>query len=386
MRSYWEYLYDDKVRNNSLHWEDFGKVEYYNISHEKIAENNELQDEIISLSNGEVLKYISDFIDISKYYKHILFLTSDKTFASSVDFTNVRSIINFKTVNEITHLNKHLSSVNKLLPDKGIFIGRVETYGERKNRIFKKFGSRFGQLLWLLDFIINRVIPKIRPVDKIYKFVTRDKIHPISKAEILGRLIYCGFDIIDYSIIDNLFYFVVRKNCEPCIEEEPSYHAIVRLKRVGKNGKIIKVFKFRTMHAYSEFLQDYVIRLYEYNDGGKPSDNFRISRWGKLLRKFWIDEIPQLINVLKGEMKLVGVRPVSRVRFNQFPKDLQNERIKYKPGCFPPYVALLKPDQFGNIKAERIYLNDFKQSPFLTDLRYLLKSVFNIVMSKIRGL
>jgi len=103
------------------------------------------------------------------------------------------------------------------------------------------------------------------------------------------------------------------------------------------------------------------------------------------MRRLWLDEFPQLINVLKGEMKLVGLRPISEVRYNEFPEDLKKERIKYKPGCFPPYVALNMPDDKGNIEAERIYIRDLKQHPFTTDIRYLLKAVYNIMSFRIRS-
>jgi lipopolysaccharide/colanic/teichoic acid biosynthesis glycosyltransferase len=99
----------------------------------------------------------------------------------------------------------------------------------------------------------------------------------------------------------------------------------------------------------------------------------------------WIDEFPQLVNVLKGEMKLVGLRPLSLVRFNEFPEDLQIERLKYKPGCFPPYVALNMPDDKENIEAERIYISDLKKHPHTTDIRYFLKAVYNILANKIRS-
>jgi hypothetical protein len=84
-------------------------------------------------------------------------------------------------------------------------------------------------------------------------------------------------------------------------------------------------------------------------------------------------------------MKLVGLRPLSRVRYNEFPEDLQKDRINYKPGCFPPYVALNMPDDKMNIEAERIYIRDLKIHPYTTDLRYFLKAVYNIVTNKIRS-
>ena len=73
------------------------------------------------------------------------------------------------------------------------------------------------------------------------------------------------------------------------------------------------------------------------------------------------------------------------MRFQELPRDLQDERVKYKPGCFPPYVALNMPDDKNNIEAEKIYLEEYKIHPLITDLKYLLLSVYNILTNKIRS-
>jgi hypothetical protein len=139
------------------------------------------------------------------------------------------------------------------------------------------------------------------------------------------------------------------------------------------------------MYPYSEFLQDFVLSLNGYNEVGKPANDFRVAGWGKLIRKLWIDELPQLINLLKGEMKLFGVRPLSKTRFSQFPEDLKDIRIMFKPGCFPPYVALCMPDDEGNIEAERIYLKEKTKHPLTTDTKYFLLAIYNILSNKIRS-
>lgn len=85
---------------------------------------------------------------------------------------------------------------------------------------------------------------------------------------------------------------------------------MVKLDRVSV-GKIIKVYKFRSMVAGSHSLKPHMIHLNERRDGPffKIKNDPRITRVGKILRKFRIDELPQIINVLKGEMSLVGPRP-----------------------------------------------------------------------------
>jgi lipopolysaccharide/colanic/teichoic acid biosynthesis glycosyltransferase len=351
----------------------------------KIHSINELQQAILSESNQKVFDFVSEHLDLRKYFHHIIFSTDTKSYVDRVDFSNVRAIINFKKINNIRLINEHFRSVNKLLPDAGIYIGRVETYGIRKERFCKKFGYYLGRILWLGDFLLNRIIPKIRFLKKPYYFLTKGRNKVISRAEILGRLVYTGFEIIEYAIIDGLFYFSVIKTSEPKNDPDPSYHLICKMKRVGQGGKIFDVYKFRTMHPYSEYLQDFVLKLYGYNSVGKPANDFRVARWGKLFRKMWLDEIPQLINVLRGEMKFFGVRPLSRVRFGQLPEDIQKERIKYRPGCVPPYVALNMPDDKGNVEAERIYLRDKSQHFLVTDLVYLSKAVYNILTNKFRS-
>jgi lipopolysaccharide/colanic/teichoic acid biosynthesis glycosyltransferase len=174
------------------------------------------------------------------------------------------------------------------------------------------------------------------------------------------------------------------KTHEPS-EIPASFHPLIKLRRIGKNRKIIGVYKFRTMHPYSEYLQKFIVQLNGYNEVGKPANDFRVTSWGRIMRKLWLDEIPQFINVLLGQMKIVGVRPLSKARFDELPKNVQEARVKHTPGCFPPYVALCMPDSEQNIEAEVIYMNDKERNPFTTDLRYLYKSVYNIVSNKIRS-
>lgn len=351
----------------------------------QIESYNTLEKSILDIADQEVLKYISAFVDLKNQTENVVFTTDSTSYVDKVDFDNIQTIINFKAINTTQHPNKLLRAVNTLLPEGGIYIGRASTYADRKSDIYRVWGRFLGLLLWMGDFVLNRVIPRIRYLDRLYYYLTKGQFHDISIIEILGRSVYCGFQIMDSKKIDRFTYFVVRKEKEPSQVTNPSYYAVVAMPRVGQNGKVFSVFKFRTMHPYSEYLQEYMVRLNGYNDKGKPANDYRITRWGSFMRKLWIDELPQLINLLKGEMKLVGIRPISRTRYNEFPEDMKLERIKYKPGCIPPYVALNMPDDSGNIEAERIYLRDLKDHPYVTDLRYFLKAVYNIATNKIRS-
>ena len=88
------------------------------------------------------------------------------------------------------------------------------------------------------------------------------------------------------------------------------------MKRVGKNKELIEVYKFRTMHSYSQYLQDYVYEKNKLDHSGKLTNDFRVNFWGRLFRSAWLDELPMLMNVFKGDMKWVGVRPLTEHFFS----------------------------------------------------------------------
>ena len=103
--------------------------------------------------------------------------------------------------------------------------------------------------------------------------------------------------------------------------------------RVGLNKHRFRMFKFRTMVADAEQLQ---ARLESQNEVSGPVFKIkrdpRITRLGKFLRKTSIDELPQLINVLKGDMSLVGPRPLPVRDYEGFDKDWQRRRFSVRPG------------------------------------------------------
>ena len=348
------------------------------------------EEAILQESSISVLKFISDHLGGYTFNKVIIPRSFGPVTPQSlvplqieIQNNNVRAIIDFVKTNNKRYINKYFESINAMLPKAGIFVGCVETTNQRNKRIYRNRRSWVAKSAIFAEFIFHRVFPRMESFKKLYFSLTKGKYRFLSAAETLGRLVSCGFDIIEYKEIRNQTYFVVMKTREPHFDKSPSYGPLVKLRRVGKDGKIIEVYKFRTMHPYSEYIQDFVIKLNGYNAVGKPANDFRLTSWGKLFRKYWLDEVPQLINVFKGEMRIVGVRPLSRVRFNEFPADMQKERIKYKPGCIPPYVALNMPSETGNIEAERIYLKDKKKHPIRTDIIYIFRALRNIFGRKI---
>ena len=83
-------------------------------------------------------------------------------------------------------------------------------------------------------------------------------------------------------------------------------------KRIGKNGKIIKLYKFRSMVINAEELIKSFTpeQMKEYKENYKLTNDPRITKIGKFLRKTSLDELPQLLNIIKGDLSIIGPRPV----------------------------------------------------------------------------
>jgi lipopolysaccharide/colanic/teichoic acid biosynthesis glycosyltransferase len=295
------------------------------------------------------------------------------------------AIVNIGKINNIRYLNKFFESANHKLPEGGLFIDYVETKNLRKQRIMRKFPPILNGIYYVFDFILKRVFPKFAVTKKIYFALTRGQNRVLTKAETYGRLYSCGFEIVDEKYVENHLFFIARKINEPLYPSDPTYGPFVRLRRIGKNNKIIKVYKLRTMHPYAEYLQDYMYKSEGLKEGGKFKSDFRVSTLGQFMRTFWIDELPMIYNLLRGDLKLVGVRPLSPQYFSLYDKELQELRTKFKPGLIPPFYVD-KPKTLEEIIAsEKKYLLAYQKHPLRTDIKYFFKSGYNIIFKNYRS-
>ncbi|HYW94306.1 MAG TPA: hypothetical protein VE870_01820, partial [Bacteroidales bacterium] len=126
-----------------------------------------------------------------------------------------RQVVNLSRTNDIQYINKFFETVNRKLPMGGTFIGFAETKNQRKKRILRKFPPVLNYIYYFLDFILKRVFPKFRLTKKIYFLLTRGNNRVLTRAEILGRLYSCGFEVVEEQDIGNNFYFVMKKTDEP---------------------------------------------------------------------------------------------------------------------------------------------------------------------------
>jgi len=147
------------------------------------------------------------------------------------------------------------------------------------------------------------------------------------------------------------------------IKKEDGGPVFYRGVRVGRFGKTFRIFKFRTMVINAEKL-------------GGPStadDDPRITKVGKLIRKFKLDELPQLINVLKGEMSVVGPRPEVQMYVDMFTEE-EKAILSVRPGI-TDWASIWNPDEgailAGSSDPEKTYMEKIRPEKIRLQLKYV---------------
>lgn len=151
--------------------------------------------------------------------------------------------------------------------------------------------------------------------------------------------------------------------------------------RVGKKGRHFRMYKFRSMEVRAEEKKD---QLMDLNESGfvifKIKNDPRFTRMGKIIRKASIDELPQLWNILRGDMSLVGPRPpvpneVQKYRY----QDLG--RLDVKPGltCIWQVSGRSDIDFEGQVKLDLQYI---ESQSFWTDIKLLFKTVPAVLLGR----
>ncbi len=313
---------------------------------------------ILSEENQRILDFINTHIDSSVIPKKYAEILNTHTLFNicNLDPESLHLFINLQKVNDFRRINVNFIKVNESLKFGGYFIGCGLTLKENYRRIFTTFPFGIAHIIYFFDFIIRRLLPKISFFKGFYFFLTKGENRAISQAEILGRLYFCGFRVISTKEIDNKLFFIAQKVNIPKTDASPSYGPFIKMKRVGQDKKIFYIYKFRTMHPYSEYLQQYIYENFKLEEGGKFKNDFRRTVWGTVFRKLWIDELPQFVNFFRGEVALFGVRALSEHYFSLYPPDMQDLRTKVKPGLVPPFYVDM-PNTFEEIvESERKYV------------------------------
>ena len=161
-------------------------------------------------------------------------------------------------------------------------------------------------------------------------------------------------------------------------------------KALGQDGRSITTYKFKTMYDGAEAQLDEVISANGFDGLGKPKNDPRITPIGRILRKYWIDEIPQLYSLTIGDLFLIGVRPRSNEDWKYYTEAHRKRCLKYKPGLISVnYADMSLSNGHTGLKDiedhESRYLDEKEINPLLTDVKYLLKCLYNVVFNGVRS-
>lgn len=346
------------------------------------AQKENLRESIRSVSSDYTERWLEKHFDLFSSNTYTLY-TSELYNIQKLHFYRFDLLVNLMPLNQIRGINKMLGLVNDRLPDQGRFVCCFETQSTRKKNFLAKYPPVLNWIFYAFFSFYKRVLPKLVMTSRLYYDITEGKNRVLSRTEVLGRLYYCGFKVLSTHKVEGKLYVVAERDFRPKTVARRMYGVFVKLRRLGKGGKVFNVYKFRTMHPYAEYIQAYIYEHYGLQAGGKFERDIRVTTLGHCMRKYWVDEWPMLANLFKGDMKLVGVRPISEHYFSLYSKQLQEQRLRHKPGLLPPFYADM-PKTLEQIEASEIkYLTRCEQKgTFATDFVYFWKIVGNILFRR----
>lgn len=228
-----------------------------------------------------------------------------------------------------------------------------------------------------LDYIASNaeMITAIVPYEdvSIYKSKIKRKFERIVKRfiDILGG-IFGSLALIPLTLIIFLANFVFG-------DRGPIFYS---QERIGKNGKKFKMYKYRSMvigadEKLKRYLEENEEARKEYTKYKKMKDDPRVTKIGKFIRKTSLDEFPQFINVLKGDMSLVGPRP-----YLEREKEDMTYFYKYIVSCKPGVTGLWQVSGRSDVSFDdrvRMDMEYFRRNCLRIDAKILGKTVENIV-------
>ncbi|TYR78854.1 sugar transferase [Priestia megaterium] len=201
---------------------------------------------------------------------------------------------------------------------------------------------------------------------KLYAVVTRS-------IDILGSL--CG-------LIVTLPLFLVISFCY--LFGESKGPVFFKQARLGKSGQLFYIYKFRSMivNAEEKLKQDKSLykKYLENNYKLEQSEDPRITNLGRFLRSTSLDEIPQLINVLKGDMSLVGPRPIVQEELKEYGLK-RNELLSVKPGI-TGYWAISGRSNVDYPERANLELYYVYNQSFMLDMQILCKTALAVIIRK----
>lgn len=207
----------------------------------------------------------------------------------------------------------------------------------------------------------------------------RDRV-PLSRDEVLrGKRLYCigrrAQDIL-FSVLAILVLWPLVLVCAILIMiDSPGASPFYVQDRVGRDGKIFRFIKLRTMVPKADTMLDGLLDKNEMDGPAfKMKNDPRITRLGRFLRRSGMDELPQLINILRGDMSIVGPRPALPREVAQY-TPYQRQRLYVTPGLTCYWQIQPNRNQLSFDEWMELDLKYIRERSFLTDWKIIFKTV-----------
>ena len=209
-------------------------------------------------------------------------------------------------------------------------------------------------------------------VGSSYNVTYASRMVPAGQLVIKRAMDICG------ALVGCIILAIVTVIFGPLIKLESPGPIFFAQKRVGKNGRIFKMYKFRSMYADAEERKKELMAQNEMSGlMFKMENDPRITKIGSFMRKTSLDEFPQFINILKGDMSLVGTRPPTLDEFSQY-SPYHKKRLSFRPGLTGMWQVSGRSDitDFEKIVALDVeYIEDWSVG---LDIKILLKTVLAV--------
>lgn len=221
------------------------------------------------------------------------------------------------------------------------------------------------------------ILDKIRE-NKIVEEIDNIEEYKSTNDKIIYKILKRSFDIIS-SAIGLLILWPIFLIIAVAIKLESKGPVFFAHKRFGENGKNIKMYKFRSMYENAEdMIQDFTPeQMKEWKENYKLTNDPRVTKVGKFLRKTSLDELPQLFNILKGDLSVIGPRPIVEEELKKYGEN-KNKFLSVKPGLTGYWAANGRSDisYEERMKMELYYIDNMS---LILDIKIFFKTIITVL-------
>lgn len=336
----------------------------------RLYKNSKFSNKILVITDNDCRNTIKGLLTNFDWRREICGISVPQTFKQNKKIYGIDVVCSYQTLLDyITHNNVDELFVTVNLDDNEELKNVLSQAEEMGIRVNIKINLEVFDYL-PNSFIIVRKFGNLHCISVSRKFVSNQKAIAKRLLDYTGGIV--GF------IIFCIAYLVLA----PIIKLDSKGPVLFSQDRVGRNGRIFKCYKFRSMRSDAEEIKKSLMSQNEMNGlMFKMENDPRITKVGHFIRRTSLDELPQFINVLKGDMSLVGTRPPTVDEYNNY-----EPKHKARVSMIPGLTGLWQVSGRSNIKnfddvvkLDMEYINNWS---VLLDIKIILLTIKVVLFGK----